>query len=206
MSSPDSAYYDADYFENGIKTQKSSYENYRWLPERSLRMANQLKTMFPGSSFLDFGCAKGFLVYAFWLLDVQCYGYDISEYAIANAKSEVRSKLGSNKENTPNVDVVVAKDVLEHVPYEMLDAELTWMKTKGNHFVFVVPLGEDNKYRIPAYEFDKSHIIRENEEWWLKRFKRLGFVVDRFHYHLEGFKDNWFAAYPFGNAIFFLSK
>ena len=44
------------------------------------------------SSFLDVGCAKGFLLYDLKqkLPDIHVCGIDISEYAIANAKQEVR--------------------------------------------------------------------------------------------------------------------
>jgi cyclopropane fatty-acyl-phospholipid synthase-like methyltransferase len=175
------------------------------MPERSLQMANQLKLKFPNKRFFDFGCAKGFLMYAFWLLNVECFGYDISSYAIAAGKKEIRNKIYTNKESVPVVDVVVSKDVLEHIPYDLLDDELTWIKTKGTKFVFVVPLGDNEKYRIPAYEFDKSHIIRENEEWWLTKFKNLGFIIDEFHYSLLGYKDSWTNIHPYGNAIFFLS-
>lgn len=48
-----------------------------------------------GASILDVGCGKGFLLYEFTqvLRGAQVAGLDISEYAIANAKEEVKAFL-----------------------------------------------------------------------------------------------------------------
>ena len=45
-----------------------------------------------GDSLLDIGCAKGFMLYDLkeYLPNLDVYGVDISEYAINNAKEEVR--------------------------------------------------------------------------------------------------------------------
>ena len=82
--------FDKDYFENGIKTRVSLYENFRWMPWISLPFANLIKELYPNKSVLDYGCAKGFIVYALRLLNVEAYGYDPSKYAIDNCKEEVR--------------------------------------------------------------------------------------------------------------------
>ena len=49
----------------------------------------------PGARILDVGCGKGFLLYEFTqvLADAQVFGIDISAYAIAHARSEVRERL-----------------------------------------------------------------------------------------------------------------
>jgi len=47
------------------------------------------------AKILDMGCGKGFLLYEFTKLLPNCevYGYDISGYAIENAKEEIKPKL-----------------------------------------------------------------------------------------------------------------
>jgi len=57
-----------------------------------------------GDKILDVGCGKGFLLYEVKKLLPNCTvaGFDISRYAVANAKEEVREKLFvHNAANTP---------------------------------------------------------------------------------------------------------
>lgn len=204
MSLPD--FFDKDYYEDGRKSGKSFYENYRWMPHRSLPLANTLKEMYPNQSILDFGCAKGYLVHALRLLDVEAYGYDISEYAISSCKPETKNFLFCDRNNVPDTDVIVSKDVMEHVPYDAVDEVLSFMYSKCTEAIVVVPFGGDGLYRIPSYELDQSHFIREDEEWWISKFKKAGFKMKSFYYHLAGFKDHWTDIHPHGNGIFLLEK
>lgn len=190
------------YYERGVETKQSGYQNYRWLPHYVMPMANELKKRYPGMTFLDYGCAKGFLVKALRLLGVEASGYDISQYAVENADPLIKDYVNNKIETY--YGVTVAKDTLEHVPYNELQSVLSHIKEHSFHLVVVVPFGENNVYRIREYELDKTHIIREDEEWWIKQFKEAGFGVKEFYYELPGFKDNWTKTHPFGNGIFFL--
>ena len=52
------------------------------------------------SKILDIGCGKGFLIYEIWkILNNKVYGLEISKYAIANSKKEIRNciKYGNAK-------------------------------------------------------------------------------------------------------------
>jgi len=51
------------------------------------------------AKILDMGCGKGFLLYEFTKLLPNCrvYGFDISEYAIENAKKEIKANLFVHK-------------------------------------------------------------------------------------------------------------
>lgn len=194
--------YNEEYYERGVENKLSGYQNYRWLPHYVMPMANELKKRYGKNSFLDFGAAKGFLVKALRLLDCEAFGYDISEYAVEHSDPLVKQHMSTKLDAF--YGVIIAKDVLEHVPYETIHATLEELRDHCYNLVVVVPLGENNVYRIREYELDKTHIIREDEEWWIKQFKEAGFKVNEFYYELPGFKDNWTKTHPFGNAIFFL--
>lgn len=198
--------FNEDYFKHGIKKNKSLYSNFRWMPEISLPIANTIKKLYPGRVILDYGCAMGYIVYALRLLGVEAYGYDISEYAIKNAHPSVRKRLYLDRTKIPDVDTILGKDVMEHIPYYYIDEELRWMAGHCREACFIIPLGDDGEYRIKEYGFDTSHLIKENEEWWILRFMRAGFSVKEFYHHLPGFKDNWQDHNTFGNAIFLLEK
>jgi hypothetical protein len=199
--------FDREYFENGVEKAISLYENYRWLPEISLPMANFIKQYYKDGVILDYGCAKGFLVHALRLLNVESYGFDTSEYALMNCKPEVKDFLFNDLNKIPLiVDVIIAKDVLEHFKYEDLGETLAWTCNFSEQMLVIVPLGENNKYRIPEYGFDKTHIIKENEDWWFDKFIAAGFIVDEFYYKLDCIKRNWRHHHDNGNAIFFLRR
>jgi cyclopropane fatty-acyl-phospholipid synthase-like methyltransferase len=51
--------------------------NYSWMPELTIRMAHHLIQQLPirsAETVLDYGCAKGFLVRALRILDIDAHG------------------------------------------------------------------------------------------------------------------------------------
>ena len=58
--------FDEKYYEDGIANHVSGYENYRWMPERTIREATSIISNVNFDTVLDFGCAKGFMVYDCW--------------------------------------------------------------------------------------------------------------------------------------------
>lgn len=211
------AQYDENYFERGVESRVSGYTNYHWRPEYSLPFAREIKKRLglhsgEGDSdcVLDYGCAKGFLVKAFRLLNVEAYGYDISRYAIENADPAVRSFVFSETRVLKDqFRVIVSKDVLEHVPRtdivhvaENLFNRLSYRGT----LIVTVPLGENNQYRIREYELDKTHELREDEEWWINTFRSVGFFCHDFQYDFPGAKDHWLKVHPHGNGTFIFRK
>lgn len=204
--------FDKIYFEDGVKNKISGYENYRWRPEYVLPLANWLKQKFGNgepyvdgnrtTKYLDYGCAKGFLVKALRLLDCDAYGFDISEYAIKNGETEVEQYLSNT--NIVSSEVVIMKDVLEHIPKEILEySELDFAK---KYIVAIIPLGDNGKFRIREYELDITHVTKEDEVWWINYFYTKGFICEEFYYSIDGIKDNWTKNFPYGNGIFIFKR
>jgi hypothetical protein len=202
--------YDMDYFENGVQKRISGYTSYHWRPEYVLPLANKIKEKYGYlGKVLDYGCAKGYLVKALRLLSVEAYGYDISEYAIQTADPKVKEYC-STTFPTEKFDMVIAKDVLEHVPKDVLDIELKKiydvLDPDWSTFIAIVPLGDNDVFRIREYELDKTHVNKEDEQWWIERFEAAGFTCDEFYYDFSGAKDHWLKVNPFGNGTFILRK
>ena len=87
--------YDRDYWDGD---RRFGYGGYRYIPGRWKPVAETLITRYslnPGSRVLDAGCGKGYLLYEMTLIepDLEIIGFDISEYALSNAKEEVRDQL-----------------------------------------------------------------------------------------------------------------
>lgn len=206
--------YDRDYFECGIPTKKSMYTNYRWLPELTITLAYRIiKTagIKDHETILDYGSAKGYLVYALRILDFEAYGCDISEYAISKTHEEVKdyNKLIDNENNLvpfeQTFDWIISKDVLEHIPYEKIDYVLTHFTQKTKKCFLTIPLAENKKYYISDYESDVTHIIRENALWWKEKFEHNGFEICSWSYDMSKIKESW-KQYKKGNAYFILKN
>ena len=195
--------FNKDYYEDGVKKKLSGYENYRWIPERSISEAIDIKKNLDFKTCVDYGCAKGFLVSALRLIGCDAYGEDISEYAISNCKEDVKEFV--SLPNDKKYDLLICKDVLEHVYENELPSILQQIKSKAKTFFFVIPLGDDNKFRIREYELDITHVTKKDEEWWINLFRSQGFVLKQFSYKMDSLKEKWIHQYPYGNGFFILS-
>ncbi|RLB83737.1 MAG: hypothetical protein DRH17_00865 [Deltaproteobacteria bacterium] len=210
------AKYDRDYFENGVALGISMYENYRWLPELTMRMAHFLIKRLgieENHTVLDFGCAKGYLVKALRLLGIKAYGCDISEYAIKMVDPEVEEycRLSFSDDFIPfpedlQFDWLIAKDVFEHLEEEYLQRLLKEAYKRCERMFVVVPLGENDRFVVPEYEKDTTHVLAKNTQWWRQIFYANGWQTKNLRYHMTGLKENWAQRYPRGNGLFTLER
>jgi SAM-dependent methyltransferase len=209
--------YGEAYFERGAVIGISGYMNYSWMPEATLRMAhfiiNQLP-IDPGQLVLDYGCAKGFLVKAMRILDVDTYGVDLSAYAIDQAPSEVRHfcRVVEGCDDPAafdrDYDWMLSKDVFEHIAEPDLRKLLARARPRVRRMFAVIPLGisdDSPNFVVPDYDKDITHITARTAAWWSKLFAETGWNVDRFSHTFKGVKENWTSAWPEGNAFFVLS-
>jgi 2-polyprenyl-3-methyl-5-hydroxy-6-metoxy-1,4-benzoquinol methylase len=137
--------YNENYFERGIETNLSCYSNYRWIPELTISMAARLieyLCITEKDTVLDYGCAKGYLVNAFRLLHREAYGYDISDYAVANAHPDVIKYVSNTLSNF--YDWIISKDVFEHIPYEDILNVMIDLSYRCRNMFVIVPLGMIN--------------------------------------------------------------
>lgn len=200
--------FDREYYEQGPMTGKSLYTNYRWLPELTLPLAHHIAidcNLNKHQTICDFGCAKGYLVYALQLLGYDSYGVDISEYAISKAPKEVNGHVTCIEPLTKfgYYSWIICKDILEHIPYEDIEKQLYLLTNSCRFMMVMVPLGDGEKYFIEAYEKDVTHVIRENLDWWINLFVTAGFKIIKASYEMGPYKENW-QIHPTGNGLFML--
>lgn len=173
------SFYDEDYFENGISTQKSGYNNYSW-NDRYLQHAQDLINHFQPKKVLDIGCAKGFYIRAFRELGVEAWGIELSDYACKNADPKAQafiyqgsiSSLPLEGIGRSNFDLVLCYDILEHLDEKELK--------KAIENLAIYNLAE--KYisiKCPFehydWDLDKSHINIKAVEDWIKLFIEYGY-------------------------------
>ena len=202
--------YNEDYYEHGREKRVSWYNGYKFIPTRSISEAISIIERIDFQSVLDYGCAKMFLAYALYLLGKDAYGVDISEYAIENCmpKMKDRARLINSCQDIENglqYDLIIAKDTLEHLTEEELEAALKSFYTCCEKLFIVVPLGDENLYRIPVYEDDTTHVLRKDEAWWIGKIKEAGFNLKNFSYEFGAVKENW-KEHKYGNGFFVATK
>jgi len=214
--------YGEDYFERGIESDLSLYESYRWLPDPTISMVKSIVEytgMAPGSSILDIGCAKGYMVRAFVELGFDAYGIDISQYAITHADETISNKLTLVERMQPwpfnrdQFDWVITKDTLEHLTlhYDPLGkdelqfvlSECHRVSPKGFH---VIPMGDGTRYFCKDYEKDVTHVLRQSMDWWVKEFTDGDFEVLKKGYRVKGIKDRWYLIHSKGNGFFIMER
>ena len=207
--------YNYDYFERGTECGISGYDNYRWLPDLTVGMCSSIIKKLKvekKETILDFGCAKGFSVKALRMLGYKAYGCDVSEYAVSKAPSDISGFLTIQTDTSEilgtfeRYDWIFSKDVLEHISYDEIDKIIQQFKAQTDNIFIAVPLGDGEKYIVPDYENDVTHVIRENKDWWMQKFVDAGFENLEFCYEFPNVKENWWTKYPLGNLFIYTGR
>jgi len=183
-------WYDADYFEHGRKSNWG--RGYSWTVFHGLfrDIAAYLTAMFPlAQSFLDAGCAKGFLVKALRQAGKEASGFDASPWAIGHAELEARPFVRlagvDDYEFQSDVDVLLCFDLLPHLTEAQAGAFLRRSRAHVRMaLVAVIDTYERAGERRPG-DRDLSHITRQTREWWDERIREAGWKQNGLTRNLE---------------------
>ena len=138
------------------------------------------------AKILDVGCGKGFLLYEFKKLLPKCrvVGFDISEYAIENAKGEIRNNLfvkkAQDKYNFKDkeFDLVVSITTLHNLKIFDLKSALNEIERVGkNKFVVVESYrNEKELFNLECWALTAEAFFSPEEWIWL--YKQFGYTGD----------------------------
>ncbi len=156
----------------GINPEELYFENRGQVELKHGIFVKQWNEFFKPKSVADFGCGRGLYMY-FWEMCTKCEGYELSEYARLNKKCNsiiYQFKLGYNNITNGPYDLVTALDVLEHLEYDNLDIAIdTLIDASKKYILTSIP------YKgTPNCNLDKTHLIKEDREWWAKHFRNRG--------------------------------
>lgn len=138
------------------------------------------------SKILDVGCAKGFMLYDFQRLipGISVQGIDISEYAIENAKEEVKEFLQvADARRLPfednSFDLVISITTLHNFNEEDMEIALKEIMrvTKKDAFITLDAYRNDEeKARMEAWNLTALTMMHTDD--WKKFFKKTGYSGD----------------------------
>ncbi|HOW65829.1 MAG TPA: class I SAM-dependent methyltransferase [Candidatus Paceibacterota bacterium] len=140
----------------------------------------------PGDRILDVGCGKAFLLYDFTqaVPGIEVQGIDISEYAVANAKEEVRPFLKQGHARQlpypdQSFDLVISLNTLHNLYCYDLDLALREMQRVGRRHRYLVVesyRNEQEKANLLYWQLTCESFYTPSEwEWW---FQRCGYAGD----------------------------
>lgn len=183
------SWYDADYFERGRKSNWG--DGYTWPAFAALfrETAEFLTTTLPETeSFLDAGCAKGFLVRTLRERSKEAWGFDHSGWAIEHAEESAKPFLRlaavEDFDFDREFDVTVAFFLLESLTEAQALAFLERARKQTRQaLVAVIHTGEaDGRTTRPGdHDRDLSHISVRNRSWWNDLLLRAGWRHDVLH-------------------------
>ena len=146
-----------------------------------------------GDKILDVGCGKGFLLYDFTKVvpGVDTCGIDISKYAVANAKEEIKDCVQvGNATSLPypdkHFDLVYSMNTLHNLHNYDLDAALRELQRVGKKHKYICVesyRSEIEKANLLYWQVTcESFCTPEEWKWW---FKQTGYSGDHSFIYFE---------------------
>ena len=167
---PPSELFDAYYYAHdcGAPYERSEV----WLKQFAAFAERIVQDIAP-TTVLDAGCAWGFLVEMLRRREVQAWGVDISEYAIANVHPDMRMycRVGSITQpfTQPHYDLIVCIEVLEHLQKPEAEQALVNLCQHSDDILFS---------STPHDYQEATHFNVQPPEVWAELFARQGFFRD----------------------------
>ena len=139
-----------------------------------------------GSSLLDVGCGKGFMLHDLVALipGILLKGVDISEYAIANAIEDMKPHVRvANARNLPfpdkSFDVVISINTIHNLARKESGQalrEIERVSSKGSFITVDAYRTEEEKARMLAWNLTGQTIMHVDE--WKAFFAEVGYTGD----------------------------
>jgi ubiquinone/menaquinone biosynthesis C-methylase UbiE len=144
------------------------------------------------SKILDLGCGKGFLLYEFTkiLPGIKVRGLDISQYAIENAKEEVKPFISVNNIlelpfETEEFDLVISINVLHNLYIDALWSAVKEMERVGKEKYIVVDSYRNEEERVNLLYWQLTcECFYMPQEWeWI--YNQCGYKGDYSYIYYE---------------------
>lgn len=175
-----------DYWDGDRRINYGGYKYIEGRWEVVARLMVDKYNLKPGDKILDIGCGKGFMLYDFTKLmpGLEVYGIDISEYALNNAKEEIKSNLilGNCTElpfEDKYFDYVYSINTFHNLyNYELEKAisEMNRVSKNNNQYICVESYrNEEEKANLLYWQATCEQFCTPDEwSWWFEKFNYMG--------------------------------
>ena len=178
--------YEKEYWDGD---RKFGYGGYKYIPGRWKEVAQKLINTYnlkSGSSVLDVGCGKGFLLHEMKLLlpDLKIAGFDISKHALAEAKAEIKKDLfiHAAQKTYPfednQFDLVISLGCLHNLKIFELESALKEIERVGKQGYIMLESYRNEKelFNLQCWALTCESFFNQNEWIWI--YKKFGYKGD----------------------------
>jgi len=178
--------YGKDYWDGD---RRYGYGGYKYIPGRWKPVAEELIRIYDlksGSKLLDIGCGKGYLIYEMSLLipDLEITGLDSSDYAIKNAKDEIKVYISKHKAesklpyNDKEFDLVISLGTFHNLRIPDLKNALIEMDRvgKSKYLMLESYRNENELFNLQCWALTAESFFDEKEWIWL--YDHFGYTGD----------------------------
>ncbi len=153
------------------------YDEYEKLAIDVTDLLSKINLLDKNTKILDYGCAVGLLVQALDNIGYKnAYGYDISEWALGEAKKKNLKILDKVPEKN-GYGVTFCLDVLEHM-YDT-DIEYFLQTLSSDVLVLRIPVSTDGgeTFHLSISKRDPTHINCKTKDSWKDLLKGYGYKI-----------------------------
>jgi SAM-dependent methyltransferase len=177
--------FDKDFFDGDRKCGYGGYKyDGRW--KSVVKRMKDYYNLHDNAAILDIGCGKGFMLHDFKELMPQATiaGIDVSEYAIENSISSIKSYLKvASAENLPypdkSFDLVISINSIHNLPLERLKIALKEIQRvcRGDSYITIDAWrNEVEKENLFKWVLTAETMMHVDD--WKKLFKEIGYAGD----------------------------